>query len=98
MLSVTERNGAVTFAVRVHPGARREGFAGLHDGAAKIDLPEAAEDGRANDALVRLVARLLRIPLASVTILRGHSSRSKLVQVAGVTVDELRSAFAPEAC
>ncbi len=46
-------------------------------------------DGKANTAVERLLAELAGVPPSAVTVLRGHSSRSKLVAVAGVTREEL---------
>ena len=47
-----------------------------------------AEDGRANDAVVRLLAATLGVPRARVTIVSGHGSREKLVELAGMTPEE----------
>ena len=53
-----------------------------------------ALQGRANEALCRLIAKRARIGVRRVTIARGTRAREKLVRVEGVSVDELRSALA----
>ena len=71
-------------AVRVQPGASRTGPAGPTgvDGAElKIRLASPPVDGRANDELVRWLAKELGVPRSAVTLLRGQTSRSKVVRV-----------------
>ena len=53
-------------------------------------LAAAPVDGRANEALVRLLGRALGVPPSSVEIVRGAASRDKLVRVAGMEADVLR--------
>ncbi|MDE3103930.1 MAG: DUF167 domain-containing protein [Acidobacteriota bacterium] len=83
-----------TLTVRIHPGARRNAVSGQHDGAWKIALTAPPVDGRANEALIRFVADLLRLPKASVTLLHGHTSRSKVLQIAGKSAAEVTAALA----
>ena len=71
-------------AVRVQPGASRTGAAGATgvDGAElKIRLASPPVDGRANDELVRWLARTLAVPRSAVTLERGRTARSKLVRI-----------------
>lgn len=84
-LRITERDGAVRFAVRVQPRASRSELAGMHGDALKIRLAAPPVDGAANDALVDLLASAFAIPRRAVRILAGESSRTKLVELEGVT-------------
>ncbi|HWJ65041.1 MAG TPA: DUF167 domain-containing protein [Nocardioides sp.] len=71
-------------AVRVQPGASRTGEAGPTgpDGAElKVRLASPPVDGRANDELVRWLAKELGVPRSAVTLVRGQTSRSKLVRI-----------------
>ena len=86
-LRITERDGAVRFAVHVQPRASRSEIAGLHGDALKIRLAAPPVDGAANDALVTLLAHSFAIPRRAVRILAGESSRAKLVELDGVTPD-----------
>ena len=70
--------------VRVSPGARRPGIGGRHGDAWKVRVAEPPEDGRANEALLRLLAQTLDVPRARVTLVSGHSSRDKIVVLDGV--------------
>lgn len=77
----------VTVRVKVHPRSRRPGVHGIQESAAgprlKIDVAEAAEDGKANRAVCAMLATVLRQPQASVRIVSGASSREKLLAVTG---------------
>ena len=66
------------------PGARRPGFGGRHGDAWKVRVAEAAEDGRANKAVLRLLAATLDVPLARVELVSGHTSREKIVVLDGL--------------
>ncbi|GAA3665594.1 hypothetical protein GCM10022237_27070 [Nocardioides ginsengisoli] len=71
-------------AVRVQPGASRTGPAGPTGVAGdelKIRLASPPVDGRANDELVRWLAKELGVPRSAVTLLRGQTSRSKVLRV-----------------
>jgi uncharacterized protein len=85
MLELQKREGAVIFALRVQPRATKDEIAGVTGGALKVRLRAPALEGRANDALCEYLAELLKTPKAAVRILSGHHSRSKRVEVRGVT-------------
>jgi len=70
--------------VRVIPRAGRSGFAGLRDGALLVRLAAAPVDGAANDELIGLLAKTLRIPKRDITIVSGERSRSKRIRIAGI--------------
>jgi hypothetical protein len=75
--------------LRVAPGATRAGVVGRHGDAWKLRVTAPAEGGRANDAVVRLLAETLALPRASVTLVSGHSGRDKIVELAGVEPDDI---------
>lgn len=80
--------GGCTLSVRVHPGAKRNAITGTHDDALKISLTTPPTDGRANDALIALLAERLNIPRLSIEILTGFTSRSKTLRLTGITTAE----------
>lgn len=90
-LDVRERDDGVRFAVRVQPRASRSAVIGVHDGALRVRLAAPPVDGAANDELVRLLAKWLGVARSSVSIAGGAASRSKLVDVRGVSVEVVRS-------
>ncbi len=90
MIPVRESGGAVTFAVKVHPRARKNAITGEVGDALKIDLTAPPVEGRANDGVIAFVAELLRVPRSSVSIAAGQSSRNKVIRVGGVTAAQVR--------
>jgi uncharacterized protein len=70
--------------LRVSPGARRPGFAGRHGDAWKVRVAEPPEHGRANEAVLRLLAETLDVPRGSVALVSGHGSRDKIVTLDGL--------------
>jgi uncharacterized protein len=75
--------------LRVAPGATRAGVVGRHGEAWKVRVTAPAEGGRANEAVVRLLADTLTLPRTSVTLVSGHSGRDKIVELAGVAPDDI---------
>ena len=75
-------------ALRVSPGARTTAFVGRHGDSWKVRVAAPAEDGRANDAVVALLAATLELPPRTISIVAGHGRRDKLVELAGIAPDE----------
>lgn len=69
--------------LRVQPRARRDEIVGARDGRLLVRVTAPPLDGRANEAVCRLVAERLGVRKASVTIVRGERSRDKLARVEG---------------
>jgi uncharacterized protein (TIGR00251 family) len=83
---VQERGGAVRFTVRVQPRAPRSKVDGVHAGALRVRLAAPPVDGAANEELIALLAEQLRVPKRAISIVSGGTSRTKLIQIEGVTV------------
>jgi uncharacterized protein len=74
--------------VRVVPGSAAPGVVGRHGDAWKIRVREAPERGRANEAIVELLAGTLALPKRDVRLVRGHAARDKLFELTGLSADE----------
>jgi uncharacterized protein len=85
--------GVAEIEVRVIPRARRDEVGAQRGGRLVIRLTAPPVDGAANAALCRLVARRAGVPARRVSIVRGQSSRDKVVRVEGLTGTELRAAM-----
>jgi uncharacterized protein (TIGR00251 family) len=79
--------------IRLQPRARRDEIAGERDGALLIRVTAPPVDGKANDALCRLVAKHAGVAPSRVTIVRGHTTRDKVLRVEGVETAQLRAAL-----
>jgi uncharacterized protein len=89
--------GTVTFSVRVQPRASRDEIAGVFEGAMKVRLCAPAVENRANEALVELLAAVLKTSKSAVRIRSGEQSRTKRVEIFGVTRQQIESLLQIEA-
>ena len=90
-MDITEKDGTLSFAVRVQPRASRDEIAGEYQGGLKIRLTAPPVDDRANEALRKLLAARLKVPLSAVRIASGERSRTKRVEISGVTAARIES-------
>lgn len=81
--------------VYCQPGARHTRLAGVHDGKPKIQLRAPPVDGEANRALIEFLHELCDVPRALITIDSGASSRTKRVNIEGLSDEALRSLLTP---
>ena len=70
--------------LRVSPGAGKAGIVGRHGDAWKVRVTAAPEHGRANEAVLRLVAEALAVPRDALTLVAGHGGRDKIVELTGL--------------
>jgi hypothetical protein len=81
--------GLVTrLRLRVAPGARQSAVVGRHGEGWKVRVSAAPERGRANDALVDLLAETLEVARSNVHVVSGASGRDKIVELSGIAPDE----------
>src|SRR5476649_1588537 len=93
-LTITERGGAdatARFAIRVQPRSSRMGIDGVHGDAVRVRVNAPPVDGAANEAVIAVLAKALGVSKRSLTIVSGATSRSKVVEIAGLTAAELRT-------
>jgi uncharacterized protein (TIGR00251 family) len=87
---VTTATG-VRVSIRVQPRASTNELAGVHGNALRVRLTAPPVEGAANAALVDFLAESLGIARRAITIVAGSSSRTKVVELTGVTEDRVRS-------
>jgi uncharacterized protein len=71
------------------PRAGRSGFAGLREGALLVRLAAAPVDGAANDELIALLSKALKIPKRDISIVSGERSRTKRIRIAGMDREQV---------
>jgi|SRR5437867_4574461 len=81
----------VTLSLRVQPRASRNAVVGWTGDTLNIRLMAPPVEGAANAACVKFLADLLDLPRAQVVLLRGEHSRNKVVQITGLTLDEVHA-------
>jgi len=77
--------------IRLQPRGGRDQVMGERDGAVLIRIAAPPVDGKANAALIAFVAKILGVPKDSIEIIRGETSRSKVIRVEGRAPDDVRS-------
>ena len=80
-------------AVRLQPRARANEIVGERDDVIVVRVTAPPVDGRANEALCRLIARRARVGVRRVAVVRGAGAREKVVRVEGMTAQEVRAAL-----
>ncbi|HEX3156025.1 MAG TPA: DUF167 domain-containing protein [Candidatus Angelobacter sp.] len=85
MIPIQESTKGITFAIKVHPRARKNEITGIVGDALKLALTAPPVEDRANQAVIEFFADLFAIPRSSVTIASGETSRNKVIRIAGVS-------------
>jgi uncharacterized protein (TIGR00251 family) len=86
---VQQQGDAVTFAIKVHPRAKRERISGVLGDALKVELTTPPVEGRANEACIRFFADLFSVRPSSVSIASGASSRNKVIRVTDISAESV---------
>jgi len=74
-------DGAIVLTLHVQPSAKRSEFAGAHGDALKLKLAAPPVEGKANAELIRFIAAAFGVPRRNVELVRGETSRAKMVRV-----------------
>ena len=90
MIDVKEAEGGATFAVKASAGGKRNAVVGVHGEALKVAVSAPRDKGRANEALVEVIAEALGVPKKSVALIKGETSTDKRFMVAGMNAAALR--------
>jgi len=90
MIDISDSPNGSTFAVKVHPRAKKNAITGEVGGALKVALTAPPVDGKANDACIDFFAKLLNVQRSSVTIAAGHASRNKVIRVTNLSAARVR--------
>ncbi len=90
MIPIRDTPNGATFAVKVHPRAKKNAVAGEIGDALKLALTAPPVEGKANDACVAFLAEVLGVSRSSITIVAGETSRQKVIRVAGMTAAAIR--------
>ncbi len=91
MIPIKQTATGATFAIRLHPRARRNAVTGEIGDALKISLTAPPVEGKANAACIEFLAELLNLPPSSITIAAGETSRNKVIRVAGISAAQVEA-------
>ena len=90
-IALSSGQGMVRLDIEVQPGAKREGITGLNEWRNRLQVAVRAlpQDGEANDAVLDLLSENLDIPVSSLELTNGHTSRRKTVSITGIGLEEI---------
>lgn len=91
MIEISEKDGAVSFLVRVIPRASRSELVGEHDGALKVKLASPPVDGAANAELIKLLAKKIGVAKSDVAVIAGETSRTKRIAVRNAGAEKINA-------
>lgn len=89
MIPIRDTASGATFAIKVHPRAKKDAISGIIGDAIKLALTAPPVEGKANEACIRFFADFLRVPRSSVTIAAGETSRNKVIRIHGLTAAQV---------
>jgi len=89
MIALSDHADGVVLPVRAQPRARRNAIVGEHAGSLRVAVTAPPEDGRANAAVVELLAESLQVKRSQIELLSGATSRSKAFLLRGISSAEL---------
>jgi uncharacterized protein (TIGR00251 family) len=82
-------------AVKVTPNASRNEIMGFTDGVLQVRIAASPVKGKANKELIDFLSKALGLRKSSVSIVKGQTSRNKVVAIEGISRDEIISRFSP---
>jgi uncharacterized protein len=93
MVNISEKDGSISFTIRVVPRASKTEFAGEMEGAVKVRVASPPVDRAANTELIKLLAKTLGVSKKDVEIVAGQASKTKQIRITGATAEQLRNAI-----
>lgn len=75
--------------LRVHPNARRNEIAGFTDAVLQVKIAAPPVKGKANKELVAFLSKVLRVSQGSLTIIKGHTSRNKVIAIDSLSQEDI---------
>lgn len=83
-LCLRQLKNGVSLSLLLAPNAKRSAIVGIFDGQLKIAVRAPAQEGKANAALIQFLAKVLAVPKSSIELVKGHTSKRKLVVIGGL--------------
>jgi uncharacterized protein len=94
MIHLEQTAAGIILPVRAHAGARRSGITGIHDGALKVAVTQAAEKGKANKAIIETLCNALELRRSQLELVSGATSPQKRFAIREIKLTELEQRIA----
>lgn len=89
-IQIREHPDGCILSVRAQPGARRDTIVGEHAGMLKVAVSAPPDKGRANEAIIEVLAQAMGIKRAQIELVSGATSRQKQFLLRGISMSELQ--------
>jgi uncharacterized protein len=89
MIDLTDTPEGVLLLVQAQPKAKKNAVLGVHDGRLKVAVTQAPEKGKANDAILKLLAKSLGLKRSQLEIVSGETSSKKVLRLTGIDARQL---------
>ena len=89
VIDLEERENGVVLPVKAHPGARRNEIRGIQNGMLRVSVTQAPEKGKANKAILALLAKELSLKKSQIELISGETSSQKRFLISSISVAEL---------
>ena len=85
---ISQSNNGVIITVHAVPRAAKDAVQGLHGDALKIRLHAPPVDGKANEALISFLSKMLNVPKGNISLKSGANQRRKIIAISGIGLPE----------
>jgi len=83
-------------SVRVYPNAARNEVMGVTDGVWQVRVSAPPVKGKANQELIAFLSRLLGVGKSRISIIRGHTTRNKVIAISGLSQEDIMKRLSPD--
>lgn len=92
---IQETQGGVLLHLFVQPKSSKNEIVGPHNDELKVKITSPPVDGQANEAVIKFFSKLLRIPKGQIELIRGETSRHKVIKIHGLSTEDLQKIVNP---
>lgn len=90
MTFITQKENGIELQLRIHPNAKKDGFAGIwNETHLKVNINAPAVDGKANSALINFLAKYFHLRKSAIELISGETSREKRIFIQGLSIEDV---------
>ena len=98
MIDLEQRESGIVLPVRAQPGTKKNAITGEHAGQLKVSVTQAPEKGKANAAIIEVLAEGLGLKRSQISLVAGETASQKKFLVTGISLPELQGRIAKRLC
>lgn len=88
-IELTQTPEGVILPVKAQPGARKNEVSGVRNGRVLVKCTQAPEKGKANEAIIEILAKALKIKKSQITLVSGQTNSEKKFLLTGISIQEV---------